>query len=87
MPEFIYHYNSFSFSLIQGVEPKNNISEQGIRSAVQWRKLYFGNRHDTGAVLTARLLTATKTCWLQKRNSLEYPGNVIIAYRFASLLM
>jgi len=72
---FIYH---------EGVEPTNNISEQGIRSAVQWRKLCFGNRSDAGAVLTSRLLTATRTCWLYKRNSLEYLGNVIKAYRYGT---
>jgi transposase len=72
---FIYH---------EGVEPTNNISEQGIRSAVQWRKLCFGNRSDAGAVLTSRLLTATRTCWLYKRSSLEYLGNVIKAYRYGT---
>ena len=81
----------FVFIHIEGVEPTNNISEQGIRSAVQWRKLCFGNKSDAGAVLTSRLLTATRTCLLHKRNSLEYLGNVIKAYRYGtkipSLLM
>jgi len=72
----------FVFVRHEGVEPTNNISEQGIRSAVQWRKLCFGNKSDTGAVLTSRLLTATRTCWLHKQNSLEYLGNVIKAYRY-----
>lgn len=70
---FIYH---------AGVEPTNNIAEQGIRPAVQWRKLCFGNRSEAGTVLTSRLLTATRTCWLQKRNALEYLGKVIKAYRY-----
>lgn len=72
----------FVFIYYDGVEPTNNISERGIRPAVQWRKLCFGNRSDAGAVLTSRLLTATRTCWLQKRNSLEYLGKVIKAYRY-----
>jgi len=72
---FIYH---------EEVEPTNNIAERGIRPAVQWRKLCFGNRSDEGAVLTSRLLTATRTCWCQKRNSLEYLGKVIKAYRYNS---
>jgi len=72
----------FVFIHHEGVEPTNNISEQGIRSAVQWRKLCFGNRSDAGAILTSRLLTATRTCWLYKRSSLEYLGNVIKAYRY-----
>jgi len=74
----------FVFIYLEGVEPTNNISEQGIRSAVQWRKLCFGNRSDAGAVLTSRLLTATRTCWLYKRSSLEYLGNVIRAYRYGT---
>jgi hypothetical protein len=72
----------FNFIRIDGVEPTNNISEQGIRSAVQWRKLCFGNRSDAGAVLTSRLLTATGTCQLYNKSSLEYLGNVIKAYRY-----
>ena len=72
----------FVFIYREGVEPTNNISEQGVRYAVQWRKLCFGNKSDAGAVLTSRLLTATRTCWLYKRNALEYLGNVIKAYRY-----
>ncbi len=47
----------FSFIFYEGVEPTNNIAERGVRPAVQWRKICFGNRSDNGAVLTARLLT------------------------------
>jgi transposase len=71
----------FTFITYEGVEPTNNIAERGIRPAVQWRKICFGNRSDNGAVLTARLLTATRTCWLQKRNSLEFIVDAITAYR------
>jgi len=72
---FIYH---------EGVEPTNNIAERGIRPAVQWRKVSFGNRSDKGAVLTSRLLTTTRTCWLQKQNPLEYLVKAIKAYRYKS---
>jgi transposase len=70
---FIYH---------DGVEPTNNRAERGIRPAVQWRKLCFGNRSDNGALLTSRLLTVTRTCWLQNRNPLEFIGSTIKAYRY-----
>jgi transposase len=70
---FIYH---------DSVEPTNNIAERGIRPAVQWRKLCFGNRSDNGARLTARLLTVTRTCWLQNKNPLEFLGITIKAYRY-----
>jgi transposase len=62
----------FTFIFHEDVEPTNNIAEQGIRPAVQWRKVCFGSRSYRGAVMTSRLLTATRTCWLQKRNPLEF---------------
>lgn len=71
----------FTFIFYEGVEPTNNIAERGIRPAVQWRKICFGNRSDNGAVLTSRLLTVTRTCWLQKRNSLEFLVDAISAHR------
>jgi len=80
----------FTFILYEGVEPTNNLAERGIRPAVQWRKICFGNRSDNGAVLTSRLLTVTRTCWLQKRNPLEFLVEAITAHRtcnpFPSLL-
>ena len=71
----------FTFIFHEGVEPTNNMAERGIRPAVQWRKVCFGNRSDNGAVLTSRLLTVTRTCWLQKRNPLEFLVSVITAHR------
>ncbi len=69
----------FTFIFYEGVDPTNNFSERGIRPAVQWRKVCFGNRSDAGALLTSRLLTATRTCWLRKRNALEFLTSTIIA--------
>jgi len=71
----------FSFIFYEGVGPTNNIAERGVRPAVQWRKICFGNRSDNGAVLTARLLTVTRTCWLQNRNPLEFLVEAITAHR------
>ena len=71
----------FTFIFHEGVEPTNNLAERGIRPAVQWRKICFGNRSDNGAVLTSRLLTVTRTCWLQKLNPLEFLVDAITAYR------
>ena len=72
----------FTFLIYEGVEPTNNIAERGVRPAVQWRKISFGNRSDNGAVLTSRLLTLTRTCWLQKRNPLEFLVEALNAHRF-----
>jgi hypothetical protein len=71
----------FTFILYEGVEPTNNMAERGIRPAVQWRKICFGNRSDNGAVLTSRLLTVTRTCWLQKHNALDFLVDAITTHR------
>ncbi len=71
----------FTFIFYEGVESTNNISERGFRTAVQWRKICFGNRSDNGSILTSRLLTATRTCWFQKRNPLEFLVETITAFR------
>ena len=68
----------------EGVEPTNNSSERGIRVAVLWRKICFGNKTDAGAIVSARLLTVTRTCWLQKRNALEFLVEAITASRGGS---
>ncbi len=81
--KLLKHFDKlFVFIHYEGVEPTNNIAEQGLRPAVQWRKLCFGNRSDEGAILTSRLLTAVRTCWFQKRNPLEFLGSAIKAYRY-----
>ena len=71
----------FTFIFYEGVEPTNNSAERGLRPAVQWRKVCFGNRSDTGAILTSRLLTTTRTCWLKGINALEFIVDAISAFR------
>jgi len=73
----------FTFIYFEGIEPTNNSSERGLRSAVQWRKICFGNRSDRGAIMTARLLTVTKTCRLQNKEPLEFLTDSIILHRNA----
>lgn len=71
----------FTFIFKEGVSPTNNIAERGIRPAVQWRKICFGNRSDNGRLLTARLLTVTRTCLLQGRNPFEFLVEAISSHR------
>ena len=71
----------FTFVHYEGVEPTNNSAERGIRPAVQWRKICFGNKSDKGARITARLLTITRTCHLLKKSPLEFLMNALVAYR------
>ncbi len=76
------HWNGlFTFLEYEGVEPTNNSAEQGVRPAVQWRKICFGNQSDDGELLTVRLLTAERSCILQGRNSFQFLLQSIVAHR------
>ncbi len=71
----------FTFLEYEGVEPTNNSAERGGRPAVQWRKICFGNQSDEGELLTARLLTAERSCILQGRNPFQFLLESVLAYR------
>ena len=71
----------FTFLEYEGVEPTNNLAERALRPAVQWRKICFGNQSAEGELLTARLLTITRTCKLQQKNALDLLIHSIVAYR------
>jgi transposase len=76
-----YWEHLFSFLEYDGVEPTNNVAERGIRPAVQWRKICFGNRSPEGELLTARLLTVTRTCALQGKNAFQFLVDALNAHR------
>jgi len=78
---FAHTERLFAFIYHTGVEPTNNISERTIRTAVQWRKICFGNRSDAGEIVTARLLSAAATCSIQKRNLLHYLTEAVRCHR------
>jgi transposase len=71
----------FTFLDHDGVEPTNNVAERGIRPAVQWRKICFGNQSHDGELFTARLLTVTRTCLLQGKSPFCYLVKALGAYR------
>ena len=71
----------FTFLEVPGVEPTNNVAEWALRIAVQWRKVVFGNRSRQGEIATARLLTATQTCKIQRRNALDYLTDAVRCHR------
>ena len=78
---FIHHPHFFTFVHEDGVEPTNNVSERALRTAVQWRKIMFGNRSDDGERAVERLLTVTRTCQLQQLNALVYLAAAIRSHR------
>jgi hypothetical protein len=74
----------FVFIEKDGVEPTNNVAERALRCAVQWRKTSFGSRSARGESAMARLLTVTRTCRMQNRNSLGYLSAAVRAHRCAA---
>jgi len=78
---FVHHPHFFTFIHEAGVEPTNNSAERALRTAVQWRKIMFGNRSAEGELAVARLLTVTRTCQLQQVNVLAYLTAAIACYR------
>jgi len=78
---FVHHQHFFTFVHEDGVEPTNNVAERALRTAVQWRKIMFGNRSDEGERAVERLLTVTRTCQLQQINALVYLTAAISAHR------
>jgi len=69
----------WTFASVPGVEPTNNHAERGLRGAVIYRKLWLGSRSEEGEVTTARLLSASITCRLQKRSLFAYLSDVLAA--------
>ena len=88
---FVHHPHFFTFVHEEGVDPTNNVAERALRTAVQWRKIMFGNRSAEGELAVARLLTVTRTCQMQQLNTLMYLTAAIRSYRrrqaVASLLL
>lgn len=78
---FVHHPHFFTFVHEHGVEPTNNAAERALRTAVQWRKIMFGNRSDDGERAVERLLTITRTGQLQQINALVYLTAAIAAHR------
>jgi transposase len=78
---FLHFERLFLFLERDDVEPTNNVAERILRIAVQWRKTSFGNRSDDGEVATARLLTVTQTCRMQRRHVLGYLTEAVRCYR------
>jgi transposase len=78
---FEHHEKFFVFLDHKGVEPTNNVSERTVRTAVQWRKISFGNRSREGELAVARLLTVHGTCKLRHRDALLFLTEAIQSYR------
>jgi transposase len=71
-----WHY-LFTFLKHEGVEPTNNLAEQKLRPAVQWRKICFGLQSSTGLRFTERLLTVVGTCRINGINPFNFLVEVV----------
>jgi hypothetical protein len=78
---FVHFERLFTFLEEEGVEPTNNVAERILRTAVQWRKISFGNRSRNGEIATARLLTVAQTCKRQHRHVLGYLTDAVRCLR------
>src|SRR4029434_1218462 len=78
---FVHFERLFTFLEEESVEPTNNVAERILRTAVQWRKISFGNRSRNGEIATARLLTVTQTCKRQRRHVLGYLTDAVRRHR------
>src|SRR5258708_6969171 len=78
---FVHSDRLFTFLEEPDVDPTNNAAERALRTAVQWRKISFGNRSGQGEWATARLLTVTQTCRRQGRHVFSYLTQAVICHR------
>jgi transposase len=78
---FVHFERLFPFLEQERVEPTNHTAEQALRTAVQWRKISFGNRSRNGEIATARLLTVAQTCKRQHCHVLGYLTEAVRCHR------
>jgi transposase len=78
---YVHFERLFTFLEQEGVEPTNNAAERVLRTAVQWRKISFGNRSRQGELATARLLTVAQSCQRQQRHVLGYLTDAVRCHR------
>jgi transposase len=69
----------WTFILVEGVEPTNNLAERGLRRGVMWRRKSFGTESVRGSRFVERILTAISTLRQQGRNVLDTLVNMRIS--------
>lgn len=62
----------WTFVVVEGVEPTNNVAEQALRPAVLWRKGSFGTHSEAGSRFVERMLTVRASCRAQGRSVLGF---------------
>ncbi len=62
----------WTFVVLDGVEPTNNVAAQALRPAVLWRKGSFGTHSAAGSRFVERILTVSATCRRHGRDLLAF---------------
>jgi transposase len=74
----------WTFARVEGLEPTNNAAERALRTAVLWRKRWFGCHGAGGCRFVERLLSTVQTLRLRGRAVLEYLAEALDTYRHGS---
>jgi transposase len=82
------HQNElFTFLAFPGIDATNHRAEQAIRPAVVNRKVWGGNRTESGAVAQAILMTVLFTCRQQGRDALDFLSRTLRGQRLSLALL
>ncbi len=73
-----HKYNLFRFVGNEHVKSDNNTAERAIRKAVIIRKISGGNRSQSGAIATERMLSFVQTCQLQNKDFFQEGKNYLV---------
>jgi transposase len=76
----------WTFLYKANVDPTNNHVERVLRSGVLWRKTAFGCHSEEGCRFVERILTVVQTLRLQKRRTLDFLHQSIVAHRQGTTL-
>lgn len=72
-----HKYNLFRFVGNEHIKADNNTAERAIRKAVIIRKISGGNRSQSGAIATERMLSFVQTCQLQNKDFFQEGKNYL----------
>ncbi len=70
----------WTFTILDGVEPTNNLAERSLRAPVIHRKISLGTQSDDGERFAERALSAAGTCRQQHRSLFAYLSELITAH-------
>jgi transposase len=70
----------WTFLVVEGIEPTNNLAERGLRPVVIFRKLSGGNQSEWGARFTERLMTVVCTLKQQAKNVFTFMTEIFATH-------